>query len=92
MAIRITAIHLEGGYTHEHITQLKWEEQGKAKRGTDSRAKVVAWVESGVKAYVYGSPAPRVEVGVVNPSSRPKYLRTHADGVWTNNLLNLPKF
>jgi len=37
---------------------------------------------SGKKAYV----------GVVHPTDgRAPYLQTHADGVWTNNLLSLPQ-
>jgi hypothetical protein len=32
-----------------------------------------------------------VDVGVVRPPVGPPYLRTHADGVWTNNLLALPR-
>jgi hypothetical protein len=34
----------------------------------------------------------RVNVGVVKPQGGQPYLRTHADGKWTNNLLNLPTF
>ncbi|WP_433591339.1 DUF3892 domain-containing protein [Nocardia sp. CA-145437] len=94
MAIRITAIHLEGGTTHEHIQRLRWINPATSKTGENTRADIVAWIgnENG-KAYVEEPRAPRVDVGVVNPGNgKPKYLRTHADGVWTNNLLNLPKF
>ncbi|MFD9461153.1 DUF3892 domain-containing protein [Streptomyces sp. NPDC060027] len=28
---------------------------------------------------------------MVTPTRGAKYLRTHADGVWTNNLLALPR-
>ncbi|WP_308188150.1 DUF3892 domain-containing protein [Streptomyces sp. DH7] len=33
----------------------------------------------------------RTKVAVVTPTRGEKYLRTHADGVWTNNLLALPR-
>jgi hypothetical protein len=33
-----------------------------------------------------------VTVGVVRPENRPPYIRTYADGVWTDNLLALPRF
>ncbi|MGW4844876.1 DUF3892 domain-containing protein [Nocardia brasiliensis] len=93
MAIRITAVHLEGGTTHEHIASLRWEEYGNGNRGTDSRAQLVAWIEGGVVAYVDEPPAPRVEVYVRDPGAgRPKFLQTKADGVWGNNLLALPRF
>ncbi|MGV9834269.1 DUF3892 domain-containing protein [Nocardia niigatensis] len=94
MAIRITAVHLEGGNTHEHIQRLQWVSPSTGETGENSRADIVAWIEGkDGKAYVEEPPAPRAEVGVFNPGNgRPKYLRTYADGVWTNNLLALPKF
>jgi uncharacterized protein DUF3892 len=33
----------------------------------------------------------RVDVGVVTPTDGSKYLRTYADGKWTDNLLALPR-
>jgi Protein of unknown function (DUF3892) len=33
----------------------------------------------------------RADVGVVTPTHGAKYLRTYADGVWTDNLLALPR-
>jgi hypothetical protein len=33
----------------------------------------------------------RVDDGVVTPAYGPKYLRTYADGRWTDNLLALPR-
>jgi hypothetical protein len=43
------------------------------------------------KAYVEDKRGHRADVGVVKPSGRPKYLPTHKDGVWTDNLLALPR-
>jgi hypothetical protein len=34
----------------------------------------------------------RAAVGVVRPSRRDPFLRTHADGSWSDNLLALPLF
>jgi hypothetical protein len=42
-------------------------------------------------AYV-GIGADRVDVGVVRPEGEDPYLRTYADGKWTNNLLSLLTF
>ncbi|MEN4450123.1 DUF3892 domain-containing protein [Mycobacterium sp. SM3041] len=42
-------------------------------------------------AYVYEA-GRQVRVGVVTPQVGPKYLRTYADGVWTDNLLALPRY
>lgn len=92
MAIKITAIRLTGGTAHEHISHLWWTNPGSGKVGDNSRAEVVAWIESDDgKAFVEDAKGHRVNVGVVRPASGPKYLRTHADGVWTNNLLALPQ-
>ena len=58
----------------------------------NSRSEMVAWIEDkDGKAYVDDDRGHRVPVAVVKPSSGPKYLRTYADGVWTDNLLSLPR-
>lgn len=92
MAIKITAIRLTGGTAHEHISHLWWSDPGTGKAGDNSRGEIVAWIESDDgKAFVEDARGYRVNVGVVRPASGPKYLKTHADGVWTNNLLALPQ-
>lgn len=91
MSIRVTAIRLTGGHTHQHITRLWWTNPANGKAGDNARADLVFWIENeNGKAYVDDG-GNRVDVGVVTPSSGPKYLRTHADGVWTDNLLALPR-
>lgn len=51
---------------------------------------MVEWIEQkGGDARVQGNPRD-AQVGVVDAT--PKYLRTHADGQWTNNLLSLPRY
>jgi exosome complex RNA-binding protein Rrp42 (RNase PH superfamily) len=53
---------------------------------------MVAFLEGkGGAAYV-GAGTTRVLVGVVRPDTGAPYLRTYADGKWTNNLVNLPTF
>ncbi|ANS66466.1 hypothetical protein SLINC_4242 [Streptomyces lincolnensis] len=53
----------------------------------------MGWIENkNIKAYTDDGRGNRADVGVVTPSHGAKYLRTHADGVWTNNLLELPEF
>jgi hypothetical protein len=90
VSIRITAIRLSGGTSHEHIVQLWWTNPGTSETGDNSRSEIVRWIEEGGKAYVEQD-GHRVDVGVLTPTSGPKYLRTHADGYWTNNLLSLPR-
>ncbi|MEV4894680.1 DUF3892 domain-containing protein [Nonomuraea sp. NPDC055795] len=92
MAIRITHIRLEGGSQHEHIVRLWWTNPSTGKTGDNSRAELVKWIESeNGKAYVEDARGNRADVHVVVPSHGAKYLRTKADGVWTNNLLSLPR-
>ncbi|MBN0971948.1 DUF3892 domain-containing protein [Gordonia hongkongensis] len=90
MAIRLTAVRLAGGYEHQHITHLWWTNPSTGESGSSSKATLVDWIENDGKAYVEED-GHRVNVGVVKPSSGSKYLRTYADGVWTNNLLSLPR-
>lgn len=92
MAIRITAIRLSGGNTHEHIVHLWWINPSTGGAGDNSRAEIVAWIENeDGKAYVQDHAGHRVNVEVVTPAYGAKYLRTYADGVWTDNLLALPR-
>ncbi|MEC3978135.1 DUF3892 domain-containing protein [Amycolatopsis sp. H20-H5] len=92
MTIRITAIRLSGGQGHEHITRLWWTNPGDGNTGDNSRAEIVAWIEDkNGKAYVEDGKGNRADVGVVTPTSGQKYLRTYADGKYTDNLLALPR-
>lgn len=93
MAIQITHIRMEPstGSTHEHIARLKWRNPSSTKTGENSRREIVDWLREDTtnhKAFVDG--AGRAYVGVVD--AQPPYLRTYADGKWTNNLLALPRF
>lgn len=89
--VRITCITLsDTNKQHEHITHVgspqftppgtKW-----------SVAQVVTAIESKQHTfYVTDGNSKRADVGVVTPTSGPKFLRTYADGKWNNNLLSLP--
>ncbi|WP_062518493.1 DUF3892 domain-containing protein [Demequina gelatinilytica] len=90
MAIEIT--HVRFGSTRkteDEIVRYKWIGTGKV--GDTDKASLVKWVDDNGKAYV-GKGAARVPVGVVRPDYGQPYLRTYADGKWTNNLLSLPTF
>lgn len=92
MAIRITAIRQSGGTGHEHITHLWWINPASGQTSDNTRAQIVSWIENeNGKAYVEDSHGNRADVGVVTPTYGQKYLRTHADGRWTDNLLALPR-
>lgn len=91
MSIRITAVRLTGGQTHQHITRVWWTNPANGESRDNTRAEVVSWIEhENGKAYV-DEDGCRVDVLVVTPASGPKFLRTYADGVWKDNLLALPR-
>ncbi|WP_044890763.1 DUF3892 domain-containing protein [Myxococcus hansupus] len=83
----ITQIHLEGGALHEHIARLRWKEGNVV--GEASCEELVHWVKSGGDARVETRPTD-VRIEVID--ARPPYLRTKANGVLTDNLLELPRF
>lgn len=91
MAVYIVKRHMEGGSEHEHIASVLWQETtDSSKTGTNTTAEMVSWIQKeGGKAYVWdGSRA--VDVLVVQAT--PPYLRSYADGKWSDNLLALDEF
>ena len=69
---------------HEHITHLggsnwKW-----------TREQVIASIDQGTNTFFVLSNGKRADVGVVDPGlGKLRYVRTHADGYWNDNLLAL---
>jgi hypothetical protein len=76
-----------GGVGHEHIGNVKWVNGTSS--GESTRAQMVKIIEDGNKVFVSDGQNP-VDVGVVKAD--PKYIRTYADGKWTDNLLALPRY
>lgn len=87
--VYITHIRLSGGTQHEHITDVKWSDTSSNTSNQMTKAQAVDWLKNGHRAYVTDG-SRTVEVGVVD--ANPPYLRTHADGRYTDNLLALPRF
>ncbi|MFG1824272.1 DUF3892 domain-containing protein [Microbispora bryophytorum] len=90
MAIKFTARRMSGGQQHEHIARLWWINPSTGSTGDNTREYLVEWIEKGNKAYCEDAAGRRADVGVRTSTHGVKYLQTHADGVWTNNLLALP--
>jgi hypothetical protein len=85
----ITAVHMEGGYGHEHIASVRWRNPATSKTGESTRGEMVDFInqnDAGVAKVTDG--VHTVNVGVF----KEKWLRTYADRTWTDNLLALPKF
>lgn len=85
--VYITSIHLEGGERHEHIAIVRWKNEQDS--GQNTRSEMVKWIKEGGKAYVSDG---RNTVMVLVVEATPPYIRTYADGKWTDNLLALPRF
>lgn len=71
------------GSSHEHITHLG----GEGWRWTVTQ--VVQAIENGTNTFFTNVNGRRAIVGVVQ-GARGKSVRTHADGIWNDNLLALP--
>lgn len=86
--VRITCItkaHPQGG--HEYISHIgsldarwKWSKE-QTIQSIDAKTNTF---------YVLDASGKRADVGVIRPATGYAYLRTYADGVWTDNLLSLP--
>ncbi|RWM26890.1 DUF3892 domain-containing protein [Mesorhizobium sp.] len=83
--VQVTCINkLPRENKHEGITHLgnstgKW-----------ARSQVIQWIESGTNTFYTLVGGKRANVGVINGPNG-KYVRTHADGQWNDNLLALPE-
>lgn len=87
--IEITAIRQKGGKGHEHIEAVQWRNTSTFVTGQGSRQTIVEWLnESKANQAVVTDGSRWVYVAVYNGN----YIRTHADGIWTDNLLALPPF
>jgi hypothetical protein len=89
--IHIYAVHLSGGTTHQHIASVRWKNPDTSEAGENSRAEIIQWLNENAanRAYVCGG-GHLARVLVVNANS--PYIRSYADGVWTDNLLALPRY
>ncbi|TMB87181.1 MAG: DUF3892 domain-containing protein [Chloroflexi bacterium] len=84
--VRVTCINKQPRYNpHEGITHLgggttwKW-----------TREQVIASIEAKTNTFYTLEGGKRADVGVVTGPNG-KYVRTHADGQWNDNLLSLPE-
>ncbi|AXI78599.1 DUF3892 domain-containing protein [Peterkaempfera bronchialis] len=92
MEIQFTARRMSGDEEHEHIALLWWKNPADGSTGFSERAVLVKWIEDKVgTAYTDDGRGNRAQVFVRTSAHGVKFLQTYADGVWTNNLLALPK-
>jgi len=93
MTLRCVAIRMsQGGSRHEHITRIQWVQDGTTIRKDNSRAEMVDYVKKGGLAYVRDSRGDVAYLRVRVSSTGTEYVQTWADGIWSDNLLALPRF
>lgn len=90
--VRITCITKsipQGG--HQHITHVG-NPQATGGGWKWPVAQVIESIDAKSNTFYVmdGRTGKRANVGVVRPENGRPYLRTYADGVWTDNLLSLP--
>jgi hypothetical protein len=90
--IEITAIKLEGGAAHEHIKHVLWR-SASASQGLCPREAIIDWLtESHENQAVVADGSGLVHIAVVRRPNQSPHIRTHRNGVWTDDLLALPRF
>lgn len=93
MSILISHVRYSGTTkSHESIVRYKWISEQDGSVGESDKPTMVAFVDNKQNHAYVKNGAARVSVGSVHPSSSPAYVRTYADGKWTDNLLALPTF
>lgn len=85
----ITAVHMPGGSRHDQIELVQWQDPVTQATGQSTKEGMVEWIRQGGDLRVRGY-AGDIQVGVVDAD--PPYIRTHADGAWTDGLLSVPRY
>ena len=88
--LKITHRYMSGGTTHEHIEQV-YVVDTSTNSGSWWRVRPTAVDHLMLGGKLYVVEVKPVEVGVRENSRGLRYIQTSADGVWQNNLLNLPE-
>ncbi|GAB3686970.1 DUF3892 domain-containing protein [Angustibacter aerolatus] len=93
MPLQITAIRLQGGPTHRHISRLQWRREPGGETGDSPREEIVHWLERCTTNLAFAhADDTETTVTVVHPAEGPPYLRTVDDRTWRDDLLRLPRF
>jgi hypothetical protein len=93
MSVRITCISKAGG-NHENphvaISNLGWLNEADGQTGSSTRLEMHDWIKNqDGYAYVRDGNGNTARVGAAETDRGTKYVRTYADGKWTDNLLAL---
>ena len=92
MLIRIVCINKDSGNhqnPHEAINNYGWLNEASTESGKATRQEMVDWVEKGNKAYVKDEKGKIAYCNIRESKSGLRFLQTHSDGYYNNNLLSL---
>lgn len=90
LTVQITHVRFHGYRKHEDIVAYKWR-LDTGEDGESDRDSMVAWLEQGNDAVISVDGA-GVAIGIVRMEGQAPFLCAHANGQWTDGLLNLPMF
>jgi hypothetical protein len=95
MSVRITCINKDGGNhynPHVGVTHYGWVNESTGASDRSTRQQMIKFLEEDKgTAYVKDGQGNTAHIGVWPSAAGNKYLRTYADGKWTDNLLALPE-
>jgi hypothetical protein len=96
MAIRIRCINKAGGAhydAHTAISYLGWLNEADNNTGKSSRLEIYDWLKQNTAnvAYVVDRAGNKAYLYPRENALGTKFVQTHADKVWTDNLLALPE-
>jgi hypothetical protein len=86
----VVAIHQPDGGGHEDIEFLRWQNPRTLESGQSTPAAIAGWINSGGDLRVGRAGMDDARVAVVDGD--PQYVRSHAEGIWTDDLLGLPRY
>jgi hypothetical protein len=93
VAVRFTAIHVVyPGTHHEHIARLRGVNDSTGGNVEDTRAAWHDWVKGGGVAYDRDARGNVAYVAARVSSAGNKYVQTVRDGIYTDNLMALPRY
>lgn len=92
--VKIRCINKSEGYhenPNEAISHYGWINESSGESGRTDRLTMVDWVRKGNQAYVVNGSGQKVYCYIKKSVHGTEFLQTQADGVDTNNLLELPE-
>lgn len=93
MDIQITHVRMStGGTHHSHILRLKGFDPQTRQAYDATRAEWVDYVEKGGRAHTHDSRGNVAYLRVRQTANGVKYVQTYADGIYSDNLLALPRY